>query len=208
MKKTIIGINIKTSYVDVDNVVIAGANTQQTIGVLVGGSYNTVSNMRICDIHTGIKLTAPNNVLRNLHPLYTPKMQSNDSCGFLDESTGNYFDYCYSDQFASGFRLAGGNASVLNGCFAFWYSDNTTQHWGIHCTGVFNSIVRATRVDMNDDGKNVINPDNAYLVVDDVTKSGVGKVLDPISGGTNPYNNTFILNVVDSNDCLKDYWVK
>jgi len=210
MKKTMIGIDIKTSYVDVDNVVIAGTNTVETIGVLVEGSYNTVSNMRICDIHVGIKLTAPNNVLRNLHPLYTPRMQSNDSCGFLDESSGNYFDYCYSDQFATGFRLAGGNASVLNGCFAFWYSDNTTQHWGIHVTGAFNSIIRATRVDMNDQKAedNPINPDNAYLVVDDKTKSGVGKVYDPVSGSTNPYNGTFILNVVEGNDCLRDYWVK
>ena len=180
-----------------------------TIGVLVEGSYNTIQNMRICDIHIGIKLTDSKNILRNLHPLYTPQTQSNESCSFWDETTeGNFYDYCYSDQFATAFRLADGNASVLNGCFAFWYSDNTTRHWGIHAQGKFNALVRATRVDMCDDGKNAINPDNAYLVVDDTTKSGIGKVIDPVSGGTNPYNGTFILNVVDSRDVLKDYWVK
>ena len=205
-KKTKIGVHIKTNHVDVDNCVIAGANAGDTIGVLVEGSYNTVQNMRICDIHTGIKLTAPNNILRNLHPLYTPSTQSNESCGFWDESEGNFFDYCYSDQFAIAFRLADGNASVLNGCFAFWYSDATTRHWGIHAVGKFNALVRTTRIDMCDQGTNAINPDNAYLVVNE--PGGFGKVLDPVSSGYSAYDNKFILNVVDSNDILRDYWVK
>ena len=112
IKSSHIAIHIKTQNVDVDNVVVIGTNTAESIGVLVDGSYNTLSNMRIFHINTGIKLTKGNNVLRTLHPLYAGS--NKDSCGFWDESEGNYYDICYSDHFATGFRIDPQTRSVFN----------------------------------------------------------------------------------------------
>ncbi len=176
-----VGIHIQTDYVDVDSGVVAGSGTnayksKTTMGVLVEGSYNTVNNMRICSITVGVKLTEGNNVLRNLHPLYTTD-NNPDSAGFWDESTGNFFDYCYSDNFAIGFHLADGNSSVLNGCFAFWYNKMPNRHWGIRQMGKFNSIVRNTRID----NCQAADSDNAYIWVEQT--GGKGAIIDPIGAG-------------------------
>ena len=195
IRKSDIGIHIQTDYVDVDSGVVAGSGTdgykaKTTIGVLVEGSYNTINNMRICSITRGIMLTEGNNVLRNLHPLYTTT-KDDESAGFWDESTGNFYDYCYSDNFAIGFHLADGNVSVLNGCFSFWYSDSPLRHWGIRQEGKFNSIVRNTRIDMCDSDKDSANPDNAYIWVEQT--GGKGAIVDPIGGGGDhaTYLNTY-----------------
>lgn len=174
-----VGIHIKTDYVDVDSGVIAGSGTDKfktltTIGVRVDGSYNTVTNMRICSITRGIMLTEGNNVLRNLHPLYTTTADP-ESAGFWDESAGNFYDYCYSDNFAIGFHLAADNVSVLNGCFAFWYSASPNRHWGIRQNGEFNSVVRNTRIDMCQANE----ADNAYIWVE--TAGGQGIIVDALT---------------------------
>lgn len=205
VKKANIGIHIKTNNVDVDNVVITGNDSVGCTGVLLEGSYNTLTNMRIYKIHTGIKLTKGNNVLRNLHPLLSPTNVSNDTCGFWDISEGNFYDYCYSDQLATGFRLGDGNASVLNGCFAYWYSNKITRHWGIHATGRFNSVVRSTTIAMNDyEG----NASNAYIVVEDAFEAqSQGMVIDPLSEAHNPYGD-FISNMVEPEDDLAKFRVQ
>ena len=192
MKNVHIGIDIKADYTDIDNVVITGTNTGESIGVLVQSSYNTLTNMRIFHIHTGIKLLEGRNVLRNLHPLYAGA--SKTSCGFWDLSEGNYYDICYSDHFAVGFRMTSDTVSFYNGCFAYWYNgENHQKHWGFECsdaetleelntassfTGSFNSIIRNTRVDLN-----YKDCDSTYLRV--WSQGGMGLLLDPtlVGGG-------------------------
>ena len=180
IRKSDIGIHIKTDYVDVDSGVVAGTGTETfakltTIGVKVDGSYNTITNMRICSITRGIELTEGNNVLRNLHPLYTTSPNP-ESAGFWDDSAGNFYDYCYSDNFAIGFHLGEDNVSVLNGCFAFWYSEAPNRHWGIRQNGQFNSVVRNTRIDMCQ----AAIADNAYIWVEKT--GGQGIIVDALTG--------------------------
>ncbi len=184
IKDSHIGITINADNTDLDNIVITGTNTEDSIGVLVNSSYNTLNNMRIFRINTGIKLTEGKNVLRNLHPLYTGKFAS--SCGFWDVSEGNFYDICYSDHFATGFRLGNNTVSVLNGSFAYWYNNgydkngtnkiSHTQHWGFATEGQFNSYIRNTRVDLNYD-----NCDSTFLNV--AATGGNGLVVDPTCGG-------------------------
>ena len=189
-----VGIHIKTNNVDVDNVVGTGTESQESTGVLVEGSYNTVSNMRIYKVNTGIKLTKGNNVLRNLHPLLSPGQaalkNANETYGFYDTSEGNYYDYCYSDNLAIGFYLGDGNASILNGCFVYWYTNLPNRHWGAYAEGRFDAIIRNSRFDR-------CNPDdcdNAYIAVQDqydtAAKGSKGMVIDPVTSGYNPYNNS------------------
>ncbi len=188
IKKSEVGIHIKADYVVVDNGVINGTyqadtsnsdhkyHTDTSIGVLVEGSYNTVQTMRICYVHGGIKVTKENNIFRNLHPLYVAN--NYESYGFYDASKGNFFDMCYSDQFAIGFLVEEHTRSIFNGCFALWYSDapGKDRHWGFASNGSFNSIVRTTRIDLK-----VGAVDCAYLhEADGKEGKGTGKIVYPI----------------------------
>lgn len=184
IKSAEMGIHIKTSNVDVDNVVVTGTESLKSTGVKVDGSHNTVSNMRIYKINTGIHLTKGNNVLRNLHPLLAPAQADKDTqgttYGFYDESKdGNYYDYCYSDQLSIGFWLADGNTSILNGCFAYWYKDSAI-HYGAYVNGNFDAIIRNCRFDLCNDKDVAMNPVSAYLVVKN--NAGKGMVVSPIAG--------------------------
>ncbi len=175
LKEVTTAIHIKADHVNVDSFTGIGSATEDSIGVLVDGSHNTISNMRIYRVFCGVKLLQGENVLRNLHPLYALGNEGNarESVGFWDLSEGNFYDYCYSDQFATAFRLCDGNMSLLDGCFAFWYSKDSGNQWGIHAQGKFNSAVYNTCISMEHTETN-----NAYLVVD--ADGGTGKVVYPV----------------------------
>jgi hypothetical protein len=76
IKNTKLGIHIKrgansgSSDADVRDVNIVGNNSKDSIGVLVVGFDNTIANMRIASVHTGVDLRSAGNCIRNVHPLY------------------------------------------------------------------------------------------------------------------------------------------
>ncbi|MBO4526413.1 MAG: hypothetical protein J5743_02220, partial [Victivallales bacterium] len=112
IKHTRIGIHIKhgancgSSDSDIMSVNIVGNRARNSIGVLVEGYDNTLSNMRIADIYVGIEVRSSGNSFRNLHPLYTCDWDDyGDSTGFWDHRGNNWYSFCYSDQFAIGFHL-------------------------------------------------------------------------------------------------------
>ncbi len=176
VREAYMGFHIKpgATNVDIDSITMTGAKGK-SLCALVEGSGNTLNNIRVCDIHIGIKATAGGNVMRNLHPLHTNGRDGTDgSVGFWDLSReGNFYDYCYSDQFPTGFLFENGSASILNVCFAFWYSEYGMIHYGVHSKDEFNAVIRSCRFDM-------CHPDkvtNAYLRVD--KDGGMGIILDP-----------------------------
>ena len=71
-----IGIHIKrganngSSDADLFGINIVGNWAADSIGILIEGWDNTLTNIRISRINTGVKLTASGNMLRNVHPLY------------------------------------------------------------------------------------------------------------------------------------------
>lgn len=147
IKNTIIGLHVKhgansgSSDCDINNVNIVGTFTPQSIGVLVEGFDNTFTNMRIGGVHIGFKIRSEANCLRNIHPLYYGSDKEYEtSCGFLDERQCNWYDFCYSDEFATAFRNNGGR-STYNNCFAYWYSKRGKKHVVFRSDGQFNSSV-------------------------------------------------------------------
>ncbi len=148
IKSTQVGIHIKyasnelgATYTNVDNVNITGNDKADSIGVLVEGTHNTFSNMRIASIHTGVKCTetGKNNIFRNLHPLAGTGF-GNTTVGFYDMSDGNNYDVCYSDQFETGYVMYENTVGVYNGAFCYWYSERNGYHVGFRTVGNFNSI--------------------------------------------------------------------
>ena len=191
IKTTPIGIHIKqgpnalgATYVNVDNVNITGNDKRDCIGVLVEGTYNTFSNMRIASINFGVKCTetGSKNIFRNIHPLCG--IQSKETAGFWDLSDGNVYDVCYSDQFATGFLMETNTKSVYNGCFCYWWTDANKYHVGFASNGQFNSIIESSKVRHSHRGLDV----DAYMLV--AEEGGQGVVLYPLVGiGSNAYNN-------------------
>ncbi len=163
IKHTKIGIHIKkgananSSDADIHSVNIVGNGKTDSIGVLLEGYDNTLTNMRIADIHVGICLKSSGNVLRNIHPLWTCDFSHVDSgVGFADNSGGNnWYDFCYSDNFASGFVTIGGISNIYNNCFCWWYSPQGARHVVFRADGPFNSMVTRMKVGFN--GNSAVN---------------------------------------------------
>ena len=163
IKNTQVGIHIKrgansgSSDADIVTVNIVGNAKPDSIGVLLEGSDNTLTNMRIAAVQTGVLIKSGTNSLSNIHPLfiYAPELHDRNpdmygevdlidyskSIGFDDVSNGtNWYDFCYSDQMATGFRFRSGSA-VFQNCFVMWYNTNGSHEIGFDCTGRFNSSI-------------------------------------------------------------------
>ena len=138
------GANSGSSDCDISGVNIVGNKRPGSIGVLVEGSDNTLSNMRIADVQTGVRLTGFGNLMTNLHPLYTnPMEQYAESVAFHDLGGNNSYDRCENDHFSTGWLFARDwcNA-VLTGCLAVWYAPTPAyRHTVIRCERMFGAHV-------------------------------------------------------------------
>ena len=141
------GANSGSSDCDISGVNIVGNNSSTSIGLLVEGYDNTFTNMRIAAVNTGVVLRSQANMLRNIHPLYYGGKGGYDqnSCGFRDEAGCNWYDFCYSDEFATAFYIAKDASSKYNNCFAYWYSKRGTKHTVFKAEGKFKSFVSNSR---------------------------------------------------------------
>ncbi len=156
IKNTVVGLHILyganngSSDADIFGVNIIGTGKTDSVGVLLEGFDNTLTNMRIGNVYTGVHLKSAGNMLRNIHPLYySDYTDYENSCGFIDETGNNWFDYCYSDQFGIGFRTATDASSVFHDCFTFWYSPNGGTHTAFKADGQFNSTVTNMNIGFN-----------------------------------------------------------
>ena len=164
------GANSGSSDADIHSVNIVGNNKPDCVGVLVEGYDNTFTNMRIGGVHIGFLIRSEANSLRNIHPLY---YGGNDeyyqtSCGFVDERQNNWYDFCYSDEFAVAFKINGGR-SLYNNCFAFWYSNRGVKHTLFQTTGGFNSDVMNVNVGFSQGNK---TNENKILEAENASGSG------------------------------------
>lgn len=149
IKNAVIGIHIKhgansgSSDADIHSVNITGTGNPDSIGVLIDGYDNTLTNMRIANVFVGVEVNSGGNMLRNIHPLYYTNSSSYDrfeeSIGFKSLKDGNnWFDYCYSDQFSTGFCVDGG---VLQNCFCWWYSVKEPRHIALKSDNAFDGRI-------------------------------------------------------------------
>ncbi|NLE13027.1 MAG: hypothetical protein GX628_05035 [Clostridiales bacterium] len=151
------GANSGSSDSDISDVNIIGTNTRESIGVIARGYDNTFTNMRIGAVYRGFEVYSSGNILRNIHPLYYGDyVDYEDSCGFYDKGGNNWYDYCYSDQFGTGFIAEGNIKSIFEKCFCFWYSSKGKNLVGFRADGKFNSLVTGFRVDFRGDTENTL----------------------------------------------------
>jgi len=154
IKHTKIGIHIKhgansnSSDADVFAVNIVGNGAPDSIGVLIEGSDNSLTNMRIADVFIGVKILGSGTIMRNIHPLYTCDYTDYEhSCGFFDNTGDNWYDSCYSDHFAIGFHMTKRvRYNRYDSCVSYWYSPREKVHIGFNAEGKFNGLVMNAKV--------------------------------------------------------------
>ena len=168
------GANSGSADCDVSNVNITGNSAPDSIGLLVEGMDNTFTNMRIAGVQTGVKLTGGGNHLSKIHPLYSNMGWDNYSSGvaFYDDSWDNWYDFCYSDQFATGFYMKDGLRSIYHNCFCFWWKTVEGGETGFKADGKFCSIIKNAKVALRDDA----NDTNFITVKED---GGCGLIETP-----------------------------
>ena len=186
IKHTFIGIYIKygansrSSDADILDVNIVGNSKVGSVGVLIDGCDNTLTNMRIAEVQIGVKILAPSQFLKNIHPLYLYKGELGlenygDSYGFWDDTNHQcWYNNCYSDQFATGFRMKSGARHIYADCFCYWYTEYGGIQRGYEADGKFNSILRNCHVMCKPKC-----PDTAFLKVKEA--GGHGRVECPIT---------------------------
>ncbi|MBR3927622.1 MAG: hypothetical protein IKJ65_01315 [Clostridia bacterium] len=161
IKHTKIGLHIKTgannrsSDADIYGVNIIGNGKIDSVGVLIEGFDNTLSNMRIADVQFGVILKSAGNMLRSIHPLYTCAYEDyQNSCGFWDFAGNNWYDFCYSDHFGISYRNAENVSSIYHNCFCMWYAPKGDKHTVFRADGKFLSSVTNLKVGFHEEFRN------------------------------------------------------
>ena len=139
IKNAYCGLNIKNAanadgatYGDIENVNIVGNSEEGSIGVLVEGTRNTFTNMKISHVQYAVKCTklGNSNIFKSIMAIGTGIPAGADNAAFWDLSTGNDYDMCYSDQYDVGFLMDERTYSVYNACVVSWWSDDNDYHVG------------------------------------------------------------------------------
>ena len=144
-----------------------GVYTPQSVGADIYGPGNKLSNLRLNNIHEGVRIYSAGNTLANVHPLHYNQAEGYESsCGFIDAIGGNTYDFCYSDQFATGFRTMQGK-SLLNNCNVFWFAARGNKRVAVKSDGKFDSEVRTMSI-------NFAHPIESSKVLDAPGEKGQG----------------------------------
>lgn len=197
IKNTVIGIHVfygansGSSDADIYGVNIIGTGGTDSTGILLEGFDNTLTNIRIGHVFTGVHVKSAGNMLRNVHPLYySDYTDYENSCGFLIESGNNWFDYCYSDQFAIGFRTTDYGSSTLSNCFCYWYSESGGVQTGFRADKYFNSDIVSFKLGFKDSTYNTV------LSVGEIGGDGTIENLDVDADTVNDF--TYLAYLEDS----------
>ena len=152
MKNVLVGLHVKrganngSADSDVRNVNIVGNNAPGSIGVLVDGYDTTFANMRIYAVARGMVINGGGCSCRDIHPLLAMKGRDfyAKSIGFEINAGAVWMDFCYSDQFATGFRFGPRGGGVLDKCFCFWYkSTPDMRHVAFSSAEKFNAKIKS-----------------------------------------------------------------
>ena len=199
IKHTVVGLHIKrganngSSDADIETVNIVGNNKKGSIGILVEGYDNTVTNSRIAAIQYGVVVRSGGNFFRNIHPLFiygyeyaADDIDYSESIAFCEEVSGtNWYDYCYSDQMAIGYKLCPNSKAVIMNAFIMWYSAKGDKEVGFIAQGNFNASITNPKVHFRGETTN-----NSFLVLDEGA-GGDGFIENPIVNDDNVHDKTY-----------------
>ncbi len=154
----------------VENTDIVGIG-DGSVGIDITSDINYLDIVQIDNCEIGVRISSKGNSLRNTHVTYAGKQVS--SRGYEDNGEQNNYDFCYAENYASGFYMGdGANGSTYTSCYAFW-SNGLAKQTAFETEGKFNSVVRSCRADFVD-----ASADASLLKVGEA--GGSGRILYPI----------------------------
>lgn len=146
------GANSGSSDADIRHVNVVGNGLPESVGLLAEGHDNAFANMRIAGVRVGVDLRSAGNSLRNIHPLFTAweKTDYETSVAFIDRTGNNWYDACYSDNFAVGFQTTWCGHSQFDSCYCMWYTPKGKTHLVIKADRRFESTFNDLTVNFAD----------------------------------------------------------
>ncbi|MCQ2752681.1 MAG: hypothetical protein MJ206_00240 [Bacilli bacterium] len=117
------GVNSGSSDADIRDISIICNDDKESYGLILQGSDNTATNIRIGHVTHGVYTNGGSNLLSYVHPLHNGNCLTEN----YDESVGfeidNYtqLNNCYSDNFRIAYKMHDSHA-FLTDCIAWWFN--------------------------------------------------------------------------------------
>ena len=115
-----LGTNNKSADMDVDDVTIIGTGESGSVGIRIFGYDNTITNVRIYNMETGVLSDAGGNAFRDVRIYNTLDNFYSNTKGF--EETGhqnNFYYHCYVQDYEIAYKLLG-STNIVDSCTAKW----------------------------------------------------------------------------------------
>ena len=168
--KTAVWVKSSAVAVNVEGVTVNGDGSAETVGILNDASSNVFSTINMANVAMGLKNSGSYNDFRNISVSSSSKELN--CYGFYEAGSNNVFELCTSQEFANGYFIKDGTASVFEACNAYWSKADVTQQNAFVADGTFNSVIVGCMVRFFDD-----TSANAYIKI---TTLGSGVVKMPI----------------------------
>lgn len=122
------GFNSTSSDCQLNNLTLCGNDVKDSKGILVYGSDNGFSDIRIHGFRKGMVIYGGSQIVNNIHTLHHGVFNGDyptDSIGFQIKSSGNVFTACYADAHAIGYQVELAKSNFFTDCTAYWWNDPT-----------------------------------------------------------------------------------
>lgn len=120
------GFNSTSSDCQLNNLTLCGNDVKDSKGILVYGSDNGFSDIRIHGFRKGMVIYGGSQIVNNIHTLHHGVFNGDypiDSIGFQIKSSGNVFTSCYADAHAIGYQVELAKSNFFTDCTAYWWND-------------------------------------------------------------------------------------
>ncbi len=122
------GANNGSADADIENVDIIGNGLKNSVGIAICGMDNTVTNVKIYDMQTGVYAEMPGNAFRNIDIYFSEDYENyEDTVGFHQSAHADFLFDCYVENAAVAYKLSGGYAYILDSLGAGWTYAAPTQ---------------------------------------------------------------------------------
>ncbi len=144
------GANGGPSDADIENVDIIGCGLEDSKGIAIYGTDNTITNVKIYDMENGVYAIAPGNAFRSVDVYFSEGYANyRDTIGFYQSQYVDFFYDCYVQNAATAYKFSDGNGYILDSVGAGW-TYAAEKQTVFFFTNEFNSYISNCRVDFHE----------------------------------------------------------
>lgn len=125
------GANHVSSDADIEDVTIIGNGDFGSYGMYFIGYDNTITNVRIYNVQTGVYSIGGGNFFKNVQVFNDPEaFKLQDMAIGFKETNRNWYSQCHAENCVTAFDIL--SASIMSDCSARWTSDKCTKQYAIN----------------------------------------------------------------------------